>query len=132
MASIHKELPLAVSADRAWAALRLVGEAHKLFAGVLVDGHLDGDLRTVKFANGMVVRERIIDVDEARRRVVYAVVEGTPLTHHNASMQVLDEGPGQCRFIWISDFLPAEFAETMAPMVEQGAQALKKNLETAH
>jgi hypothetical protein len=132
MASIHKELSLAVSADQAWAALRLVGEVHKLFAGVLVDGHLDGDLRTVKFANGMVVRERIIDVDEARRRVVYSVVEGTPMTHHNASMQILDEGAGRCRFIWISDFLPAEFAGTMAPMVEQGAQALKANLETGH
>ena len=129
MASIHKELSLAVSADKAWAALRLVGEVDKLFAGVLVDGHLDGDLRTLKFANGMVVRERIIDVDEARRRVVYSVVEGTPMTHHNASMQIIDEGKGRCRFIWISDFLPDEFAETMAPLVEAGAKALKENLE---
>jgi hypothetical protein len=41
------ELILDLDADKAWAALREVGLAHKLFAGALIDGHLDGDIRTV-------------------------------------------------------------------------------------
>ena len=130
MGSIHHEIDLAVSAERAWAALRQVGMAHRLFAGVLVDGRLDGDVRTVTFANGQAVRERIIDVDDERRRVVHSAIEGTPMTHHNASMQIFPQGEGGSRFVWIADFLPDSFGETMLPLVRGGAEALKANLES--
>ena len=106
MASIHEQLAVEVGADEAWAALRLVGEPHKLFAPVLIDGQLDGDTRTVKFANGMVVQERILDVDDKRRRVAYSAVNGPGMTYHHASMQVIDAGPGRCVFVWITG-LPA-------------------------
>jgi len=129
MASIHEQLAIEVGADEAWAALRLVGEPHKLFAPVLVDGQLDGDTRTVKFANGMVVQERILDVDDKRRRVAYSAVNGPGMTYHHASMQVLEAGPGRCVFVWITDFLPPEIAGNLAPLIEQGAKALKANLE---
>ena len=129
MASIHEQLAVEVGAGEAWAVLRLVGEPHKLFAPVLVDGQLDGDTRTVKFANGMVVQERILDVDDKRRRVAYSAVNGPGMTYHHASMQVLDAGPGRCVFVWITDFLPPEIAGNLAPLIEQGAKALKANLE---
>lgn len=130
MASIHHETDIGISADEAWRALRQVGLAHKLFAGVLVDGRIDGDIRTVTFANGLVTRERIIDVSDERRRVAYAVIEGTPMTHHNASMEIVETGPDSCRFIWVADFLPEEFGPTMLPLMEAGAEAMKKVLET--
>jgi len=129
MASIHEQLAVEVGADEAWSRLRLIGEPHKLFAPVLVDGQLDGDTRTVKFANGMVVQERILDVDDKRRRVAYSAVNGPGMTYHHASMQVLDEGPGRCLFVWITDFLPPEIADNLTPLIEQGAKALKANLE---
>jgi len=129
MASIHEQLAVEVGADEAWAALRLVGEPHKLFAPVLVDGQLEGDTRTVKFANGMVVQERILDVDDKRRRVAYSAVNGPGMTYHHASMQVIDAGPGRCLFVWITDFLPPEIAGNLAPLIEQGAKALKAKLE---
>ncbi len=129
MASIHKQMAVEVGSDEAWAALRLVGEPHKLFAPVLVDGQLDGDTRTVRFANGMVVQERILDVDDKSRRVAYSAVNGPGMTYHHASMQVLDDGPGRCRFVWITDFLPPDVAGNLAPLIEQGAKALKTNLE---
>src|SRR5688500_17242898 len=113
MASIHHEIDIHVSADEAWRALRQVGLAHRLFAGVLVDGSIDGDVRAVTFANGLVTRERIIDVDDERRRVAYSVIVGTPMTHHNASMEIVETGPDSCRFIWVADFLPEEFGPTM-------------------
>ena len=46
MASIYKELAIEVSPGQAWAALRRVGDAHRLFAPVLVNAQLDGDVRT--------------------------------------------------------------------------------------
>jgi hypothetical protein len=129
MASIHHQLSLDVGSDTAWARLRLVGEAHKLFAPVLADGRLDGDTRTVRFANGMVVRERIIDVDDERRRVAYSVLDGPGMTYHHATMQLVDAGPGRCRFVWITDFLPGDVRGNLVPLIEQGSLALKRNLE---
>jgi hypothetical protein len=129
MASLQHELIIEVSPQQAWAALCEVGLAHRLFAGVLVAGEFDGEVRTVTFANGMVTRERIIDVEDERRRVAYSVIAGTPMTHHNASMQIVGESDGKCRLIWIADFLPNEFAEQMRPLMQQGARAMKANLE---
>lgn len=129
MASIHKEVTVEVGADRAWAALRRVSDAHKLFAPVLVDARLDDDVRTVRFANGMVVRERILDVDEDRRRVAYSAMDAPGMSYHHASMQILDDGPGRCRFVWITDFLPPDVGASIAPLIEHGAKALKSNLE---
>jgi hypothetical protein len=130
MASIHHEVVVKMDTDEAWAALREVGLAHRLFAPVLVAGQLDGDLRTVTFANGMVARERVLDVDDERKRVAYAVLDGPGLEFHHASMELVEEGPGRCRFLWITDFLPKEAAAALQPLIEQGGQALKKNLES--
>lgn len=130
MGSIQHEIQLDVSVARAWNAVRQVGLAHKLFAGVLTDGELEGGIRKVTFANGLQVRERIVDVNEERHRVAYSAFEGTPMTHHNASMQILQVGqPNRCRFVWIADFLPDEFGETMLPIMVAGTEALKANLE---
>ena len=130
MASIYEHVTVEVGADQAWAALRLVGEVHTLFAPVLVDAHLEGEIRTVRFANGMVVRERIIDIDDERRRVAYSALDVTGMTYHHASMQVVDAGPRRCQFVWTTDFLPHEMGGNLAPFIEQGANALKTNLET--
>jgi hypothetical protein len=131
MASIHKQLAVEVGSEEAWAALRLIGEPHKLFAPVLADAQLDGDTRTVRFANGMVLQERILDVNDERRRVAYSALNAPGMTYHHASMQVLDAGPGRSLFVWITDFLPAGIDGNLAPLIEQGAQALKANLEAA-
>lgn len=130
MASIHSEKLVRVPADRAWAALRDVANPHRLFAGVLTDARLDGDTRTVTFANGMVAQERIVDVDEGRRRVAYTVA-GDMFEHHSASMQILPEGPDACRFVWDTDLLPNDRVKMVAPLVEQGSQALARTLEAA-
>ena len=106
MASIYRELAVDVGSETAWAALRVVGDAHKLFAPVLVDAELDGDTRTVRFANGMTLHERILDLDDEKRRVAYAAVDGPGMTYHHASMQIVPAGPGRCLFVWITDFQP--------------------------
>lgn len=131
MASIHHEVTVEVGAEQAWPALRAVDSAHKLFAPVLVDGELKGDTRTVRFANGMIVHERILDVDDKRRRVAYTVLDGPGMNYHHASMQLFDAGPNRCRFVWITDYLPEAIRASLVPLIEAGTQALKINLEAA-
>ena len=130
MASIHIESPVAVSADTAWRALRQVGDADKLFAPVLDGAELHGDMRTVHFVNGPLLHERIVAVDEPNRRVAYSALDSPGLTYHHASMQIVEDGPQRCRFMWTTDFLPAESAASLRPVIEAGTQALKTNLET--
>ena len=84
----------------------------------------------VTFGNGMTARERIIGLDEATMRFAYGVVSER-LIHHNASNQILPEGEGRCRFVWIADVLPDAAADAMEPMMRQGAAVLKATLEAA-
>jgi len=51
------------------------------------------------------------------------------MAYHHATMQTVDAGPGRCRFVWITDFLPGEIRGNLAPLIEQGSMALKNNLE---
>ena len=124
MASIRMEIPLQAPADRVWKELRDVGSVKGLFPGVLTDSLLEGDSRVVSFANGLNVRELIVDVDERELRVAYAVVEWQT-KHHNASMQVLPDGERRSRFVWITDLLPDELAPQVRGLMEQGAKALQ-------
>ena len=78
----------------------------------------------------MVAQERILDIDDQQRRVAYAALNVPGMEYHHASMQVVEDGPGRCHFVWITDVHPAAVADSIRPLITQGAQALKKNLET--
>ena len=105
-------------------------DEHEGPTGVLVGSRLDGDVRTVTFADGAVVRERLVTVDDRQRRLVYTVIEGAT-THHNSSFEVVADAEGRCRVIWISDFLPDSIEPMIRALVDQGAQALRSTLEAA-
>ncbi len=126
--SIIKDVSLDVAPETAWAALRDPGTAHKAFPGVLTACRLDGDVRTVTFAGGLVVRELIVDVDDARRRIAYAAIEGR-FRHHHASMQVVARGDSRSSLVWVSDFLPNEHEALVRGLVEQGSEAFRRTLE---
>ena len=132
MASIRKEISVEASPEHVWEAVRDVGAVHRrLASGFVVDTRLDGDARIVTFANGAVARELLVDLDDKARRLAYSVVESPlQLTHHHATIQVLPEGPNQCRVIWIADIWPDEAADRVGPMMEQGALVMKKTLDS--
>ena len=129
MASVRREVFIERPAEAVWDALADVGALHtRLVPGFVTDCRLEPGARVVTFANGMVARELIVDVDHSARRIAWAVVGGR-LTHHNASAQAFAEGSEGCRVVWIADFLPDEFAAPSATMIEAGLAAMKKALE---
>ena len=89
-----------------------------------------GDERIVTFANGMVVRELIVDVDDNTCRHSWAAL-AEPLKHYNASVQVFSVGPDKCRVVWIADLLPNEMAGAIGEMIQQGLNVMKQTLERA-
>jgi carbon monoxide dehydrogenase subunit G len=129
MASIHREVWLDAAPAEVWAAIRDVGAVHRRLApGFVTDTHMDGDARIVTFANGMVVRELIVDVDDAARRLAYAAVGGRS-THHNASFQVFADGEHGSRLVWIADVLPHGVAKPITEMMEHGLRVVRQTLE---
>ncbi len=106
MASIRREIMVEARPEHVWAAVRDVGALHRrLVPGFVVDTRLESGARVVTFADGMVVRELIVDLDDEACRLVWSA-RGGRFTHHNASVQVLAEGEGRSRLVWIADLLP--------------------------
>ena len=131
MASIHKDIIIDASPADVWDAVRDFGAVHqRLVPGFVLDSRLDGDARIVTFANGMVARELLVDCDDARRRLVYAIVSER-LKQHSASVQVFAEGDGRSRVAWIVDVLPNEIVPYMDAQMDQGALAMQKALGRA-
>jgi carbon monoxide dehydrogenase subunit G len=129
MASIRREIVLEARPNDVWDAVRDIGTLHeRLVPGFVVDTRLEEGARIVTFGNGMVVREVIVDIDDAARRLVWST-RGGRLMHHNASAQVFPDGEGCTRFVWIADLLPHELAGEVRAMIEQGLAAMKKTLE---
>ena len=129
MATIQKEIEIERSKDFVWDAIRDVGAIHKrLVPGFVIDCKLEGDGRTVTFANGMVVRELIISVDDNTCRQSWAA-EHESLSHYNASLQVFAEGDHKCRVVWIADLMPNEAAGGIGQMIEQALSTMKRTLE---
>lgn len=130
MASIRNEIVIDASAERVWDALRDWGALHeRLVPGFATDAQLDGEDRVVTFFNGSVLRERLVDLDDNARRLVWSIVD-PPYTHHNGSAQVLADGADRSVFVWIADFLPNELAGRTAQLMQHALDVIKRTLES--
>ena len=128
MASIRKDFIIDADPADVWDALRDFGALHtRLVPGFVTDTKLEGDTRIVTFANGSVAHEVLVDIDDDRRRLAYAV-RSERLSQHSASAQVFAESDGRSRFVWIADVLPNEVAPYMNSQMDLGAAAIQKAL----
>ncbi|MFI6394061.1 SRPBCC family protein [Nonomuraea sp. NPDC050547] len=125
MASIRISAVVGAPAATVWAALRDVHDLPRLAPGFVVKSERDGERRVITFDNGAVATELIVDVDEADRRVAYAIVDSPlALVHHHAISQVVEAGEGRCTFAWQADFLPADREPVVRAFMERGLAAL--------
>jgi Polyketide cyclase / dehydrase and lipid transport len=128
MASIHKDIFIDATPDDVWDAVRDFGALHtRLVPGFVLDTKLDGDARIVSFANGTSARELLVDSDDARKRLVYAVITER-VKQHSASVQVIPDGDNRSRLLWIVDVLPHEIASYIDAQMDQAAIAMQKKL----
>jgi carbon monoxide dehydrogenase subunit G len=127
MTSLHRDIPVNASPDRVWAIVRDFGAVQRLAPGFVVEARLEGDARIVTFANGNVAREMLVDCDEARRRLVYAI-SNERVTHYNAAVQVLADGADNSRLVWTVDVLPHDIAPYIGCQMDQAARAMQQAL----
>lgn len=128
MATISKEFPIDASPAEVWDALADFGALHqRLVPGFVTACELDGETRTVTFANGTIARELLVTRDGERRRLVYAI-SGERVQHYSAAAQVLEDGRGGTRFNWTIDVLPNEIAAYISGQMDLGVSAMQKAL----
>jgi hypothetical protein len=126
MASIHNDILLNAPARDVWDAVRDFGALpERLVPGFVTACQLDGDARIVTFANGSVAREVLVDCDDARQRLVYAI-NNERLKHYSASVQVIADGDGKSRLLWTIDMLPNELAPYVEGQTKQAVIAMHK------
>lgn len=129
MTSIRKEIHINASPSLVWAALRDIGALHQRLApGFVTNTRMEGNTRVVTFGNGTVAREEIVGVDEERRRVAWAIVDGQ-FRHYNGAARVTEDISGGSYFVWTADLLPDELAGPVESMMAAGIQVIKKTLE---
>ncbi len=130
---VRVETVIDVSRQQVWEAIADVGAVHRrLLPGRVIDARIEGDIRILMMPDGSQIRELIVSIDHAARRLAYAVIEGQrlPLTYHHASFQVASEGDGS-RLIWVTDVLPHTMADAVRARVEPGIVEIKQVIEAA-
>jgi hypothetical protein len=129
MATVRKDILTRARPADAWDAVRDVGALHtRLVPGFVTYTKLEPGARVVTFANGMVLREPIVTIDEAAMRLVWTA-EGGRTTHYNGSAQVFAEPDGTARVVWTVDFLPDSLSGALDGMMSAGAAAMKTALD---
>ena len=129
MATVRKEIATKASVDKVWSAIRDVGALHtRLVPGFVTETELEGSVRIVTFGNGLVVREPIVTIEDAARRLVWTA-EGGMTKHYNASVQVTPNPDGTSTVTWIADFLPDSAAAAISGAMDAGMTVMKKTLD---
>jgi hypothetical protein len=121
------------SADAAWAVVGDVTSVPRWYPKY-VTCEVQGDIRTLRSADGAELVERLLDRDESERRYAYTVVAGPPLRSHLASFQVLPHGDGSTivwhtRATFIDESIDSE--ERLGASQRDGLERLKALCEAA-
>lgn len=132
MATIRKTFEVPASAAAVWDMVRDFGGLPRLAPGFVAACAVEegGAVRRVTFGNGMEVRERLVTLDDAARRLAYTV-EGGRTTHYNGVVEVRALDTGRSAFEWTVDLLPDALGAPIAQMMAQGAEAMRSALTPA-
>ena len=129
MGTIRSELKTRAPAAEVWSAIRDIGALHtRLAPGFVTDTKLEPGARVVSFADGRVLREPIVTLDDHARRLVWTA-ETERVRHYNAALQVAEIADGMTSVVWIADFLPDDIGGALAKMIEAGMAAMQRSLD---
>jgi hypothetical protein len=86
-----------------------------------VDKQGVGAVRTLTLADGAQIKERLEELDNSERKLVYSILEGPlPVEDYIAEMQVVDLEKDKSELIWSSTFNPKGAPENDAKAAIEG------------
>ena len=129
MGSVIREIAIDAPAEAVWAAVGdFAAGPLRTTPGLFTDCRLvEPGVRALTFADGTVVRERLVGRDDDTRRIVWAWL-GDDVAHDNTSMQVFADGPDRSRLLWIHDTLPDELTDWLGAAMDAAAPAFRTSL----
>lgn len=128
MASVRYERRIAARADDVWA---LVGDPTRIvewFPGV-VAAHVDGPIRTLELATGIVLAERLLTVDRLTRHFVYRV-ESELVHSHLGAIDVIELGPDDTLCVYSTTAEPDTMALVIGGATADALDAIARIAET--
>lgn len=143
MATVEYSAVLGTSAEQAWKVLRRFGgiaEWHPAIAhSKIEDGQSDdtiGAVRRLDLADGGVLRERLLSLDDVRMTLSYKFEESPlPLDNYRANVKVIKvSGEPQCVVEWHASFdvrdaeLASHFETLITSLVVDGHDSLASYL----
>lgn len=132
MATVTREVLVRATPEAVWDAVRDVGALHeRLVPGFVTATVMEATgalaVRRVTFASGLTLRERIVAVDDAALRLVWAI-EADGVDHHNGALSVSAAEQGGARVVWTADVLPHALADQYGPLMEAGLAVMAAHL----
>jgi hypothetical protein len=122
------DIAVEASAEFVWDVLRDVYAVDTRLIPGFATGVVEGPgTRTVTFSHGTTVTERIVELDEAARRIVYQAVDA-PFTHHLGS-QAVREGEDGVHLVWTTEFAPASLLDGAIRTMQSAAKIMKATID---
>jgi hypothetical protein len=134
MGKARVEDEIAAKSSTVWALVRDFGGIKRWNDGLtscVLDGEGIGAVRTIEIGD-VTIRERLEKLDEAKKTLSYAIIEGPiPATNYLATMELSDSGPASTRIVWSSTFEPVgateeQVAQLFETIYRQGIERLRK------
>jgi hypothetical protein len=120
MAHASSKIIIDLSADATWQVIGDFGAACRYLAGVVncrVEGAGVGALRTLTYADGSLIVERLEALDDATHRLSYSLLTETPFRNCLTTLALRELGQWQCEVTWVATFeadgLPKSEAQEM-------------------
>jgi hypothetical protein len=141
-ASVRADLCIAASPDRVWRRIADVANNASWFTSLVrswceTDPDSQRPIRKVVSPTGMTMVEDIVLVDHAQRRMQYQLRPNGIVTHHLATIDVIDLAATlpetiatQCLVVYSTDLAPRPLALAFAAAAQRALGELKLQVET--
>lgn len=125
--SIRRSQHIKCTPEKAWEIIGDPSRLHEWFP--IVSCRVEGSKRWIHLANGLVFEEDIVLVDNSMRRFQYTIVNNPIVTQHLGTVDVIDDGRGECIAIYSTDMKPNVLALGIGAAANHGLTKVKKILE---
>ena len=123
---VSSKITIHVPVQAIWQVISGFGAGDQYLSGVVnctVEGEGEGALRTLTYADGSTIVERLAALDEGAQRLSYALLTDTPFANCLTTMAVHDRGPHQAEVVWSASFQPDGLPASEAGALLEGALA---------
>lgn len=130
---------LAIPSDKAWEAIGKIGRLDVWFPTIAtcrVEGDGIGAHRYMTLNRGGDITDRIVEIDQARRRLTYQRVRSPfPVSSYKGTVEVFESFDSRAIVVWTVDFESepkdsASVAEALQAGIGAGVDGLEKDLQS--